>query len=57
MTNHKKGVRAMALHHTEFTFASASADSIKKWEFPGGNFLDNFDPLKPPATVTKTFIN
>ena len=33
----------MALHPTEFTFASASADSIKKWQFPGGHFLDNFD--------------
>ena len=41
LTNHKKGVRAMALHPTEFTFASASADSIKKWQFPGGHFLDN----------------
>eukprot|EP01104_Vermistella_antarctica_P011900 TRINITY_DN3369_c0_g1_i1.p1 TRINITY_DN3369_c0_g1~~TRINITY_DN3369_c0_g1_i1.p1 ORF type:complete len:505 (-),score=91.08 TRINITY_DN3369_c0_g1_i1:130-1644(-) len=41
MTNHKKGVRAVTLHPTEFTFASASADNIKKWQFPDGKFMQN----------------
>jgi len=41
LTHHKKSVRAMALHPTKFTFASASADSIKQWELPNGNFLQN----------------
>jgi pleiotropic regulator 1 len=34
LTNHKRGVRALQLHPTEFTFASASPDNIKKWKFP-----------------------
>jgi len=42
LTNHKKGVRAMSIHPTEFTFASASADNIKKWKFPHGEFITNF---------------
>lgn len=29
LTNHKKGVRALAMNEREFTFASASADNIK----------------------------
>ena len=32
LTNHKKAVRALALHPTEYTFASASADNMKKWK-------------------------
>ena len=60
LTNHKKSVRAVALHPTEyrlncccletnwlklflsrFTFASGSADNIKQWKFPDGNFIQN----------------
>jgi pleiotropic regulator 1 len=41
LTNHKKSVRALALHPTEYTFASAAADNIKKWKCPGGDFLGN----------------
>ncbi|ELR11952.1 WD domain, Gbeta repeat-containing protein [Acanthamoeba castellanii str. Neff] len=41
LTNHKKGVRAMAMHPREYTFASASADNIKKWKLPKGDFLHN----------------
>jgi hypothetical protein len=36
LTNHKKSVRALAIHPHEFTMASASADNIKKWKFPRG---------------------
>jgi len=42
LTNHKKAVRAMVLHSTEYSFASASADNIKKWKFPNGDFFQNF---------------
>jgi pleiotropic regulator 1 len=41
LTNHKKSVRAVAIHPYEYTMASASADNIKKWKFPRGEFLMN----------------
>jgi pleiotropic regulator 1 len=41
LTNHKKSVRAVVLHPKEFTFASGSADNIKQWKFPDGNFIQN----------------
>jgi pleiotropic regulator 1 len=41
LTNHKKGVRSMAMHPREYTFASASADNVKKWRLPRGDFLHN----------------
>ena len=41
LTNHKKAVRALTLHPTEYTFASASADNMKKWKCPEGKFLHN----------------
>ena len=34
LTHHKKGVRALATHPTEFTFASGSTGSIKQWKLP-----------------------
>lgn len=43
LTHHKKGVRALAVHPEEFTFASASAGSIKQWKCPEGAFMQNFD--------------
>ncbi|KAF9574427.1 pre-mRNA-splicing factor prp46 [Mortierella alpina] len=43
LTHHKKSVRAMALHPTEFTFASASPDNIKQWKCPEGQFMRNFE--------------
>ncbi len=46
LTHHKKGVRSVLLHPTEFTFASASADRIKKWSLPKGSFLHNFEAAK-----------
>ncbi|EFX01438.1 mRNA splicing protein [Grosmannia clavigera kw1407] len=42
LTHHKKGVRALAVHPAEFTFASASAGSIKQWKCPEGAFMQNF---------------
>ncbi|KAJ2793205.1 pre-mRNA-splicing factor prp46, partial [Coemansia guatemalensis] len=43
LTHHKKSVRALALHPTEFGFASASADGIKQWRCPKGDFVQNFE--------------
>jgi pleiotropic regulator 1 len=43
LTNHKKSVRSLAIHPSEYTFASAAPDHIKKWKSPDGNFLQNFN--------------
>ena len=43
LTHHKKGVRALAIHPKEFTFASGSAGSIKQWKCPEGAFMQNFE--------------
>ena len=43
LTHHKKGVRALATHPTEFTFASASTGSIKQWKCPEASFMMNFE--------------
>ena len=43
LTHHKKGVRALAIHPNEFTFASGSTGSIKQWKCPEGAFMQNFD--------------
>ncbi|KAJ5246795.1 hypothetical protein N7468_001778 [Penicillium chermesinum] len=43
LTHHKKGVRALAIHPREFTFASASTGSIKQWKCPEGAFMQNFE--------------
>ncbi|RYC60833.1 hypothetical protein CHU98_g5374 [Xylaria longipes] len=41
LTHHKKGVRALAVHPTEFTFATGSTNSIKQWKCPEGAFMGN----------------
>eukprot|EP00455_Lapot_gusevi_P054958 TRINITY_DN889_c0_g1_i1.p1 TRINITY_DN889_c0_g1~~TRINITY_DN889_c0_g1_i1.p1 ORF type:complete len:463 (-),score=91.34 TRINITY_DN889_c0_g1_i1:44-1432(-) len=43
LTNHKKSVRALMMHPTEYTFASGSADNIKVWKCPEGQFLRNIE--------------
>ncbi|KAI9749935.1 MAG: pre-mRNA-splicing factor prp46 [Chaenotheca gracillima] len=43
LTHHKKGVRALALHPKEFTFASGSTGSIKQWKCPEGSLMQNFE--------------
>ena len=43
LTHHKKGVRNIAIHPREFTFASASTGSIKQWKCPEGDFMQNFE--------------
>ncbi|MEW5315661.1 MAG: hypothetical protein WDW38_007074 [Sanguina aurantia] len=41
LTYHKKAVRALAAHPSEHAFASASAENIKKFKLPDGEFLHN----------------
>jgi pleiotropic regulator 1 len=43
LTHHKKSVRALVKHPTEFTFASASPDNIKQWQCPEGKFIQNLE--------------
>ncbi|KAF4549503.1 Pre-mRNA-splicing factor prp46-like protein [Elsinoe fawcettii] len=43
LTHHKKGVRALATHPSEFTFASGSSAQIKQWKCPEGAFMQNFE--------------
>ncbi|KAK7929497.1 hypothetical protein WMY93_005892 [Mugilogobius chulae] len=39
--DHKKSVRTLVMHPRQYTFASGSADNIKQWMFPDGNFIQN----------------
>lgn len=43
LTHHQKSVRALALHPTDFSFASGSAAgrNIKTWRCPEGTLLNN----------------
>ena len=50
LTYHKKSVRAMAMHPKEYTFATASADNLKKFRLPRGEFLHNM--LAEPRAIT-----
>lgn len=43
LTHHKKGIRALATHPQEFTFASASTNAIKQWKCPEGALMQNFE--------------
>ncbi|KAI9851654.1 MAG: pre-mRNA-splicing factor prp46 [Thelocarpon superellum] len=43
LTHHKKGVRTLAVHPKEFTFASGSTGTIKQWKCPEGAFMQNFE--------------
>ncbi|KAK1358807.1 PP1/PP2A phosphatases pleiotropic regulator PRL1 [Heracleum sosnowskyi] len=51
LTHHKKSVRAMVPHPLEDNFASASPDSIKKFNLPKGQFMHNM------ASKQNTIIN
>lgn len=57
LTNHKKGVRALARHPREFSFASASADNIKTWALPGGEFMRNLGGQHHEKLVNGLAIN
>ena len=43
LTHHKKGVRALAVHPKEFTFATGSTGSIKQWKCPEGALMQSFE--------------
>ncbi|XP_031486497.1 protein pleiotropic regulatory locus 1 [Nymphaea colorata] len=51
LTHHKKSVRAIVKNPSDNTFASASADNIKKFMLPRGEFLHNM------LSQQKTIIN
>ncbi|XP_051120988.1 protein pleiotropic regulatory locus 1 [Andrographis paniculata] len=51
LTHHKKSVRAMAPHPKEECFVSASAENIKKFKLPKGEFMHNM------LSQQKTIIN
>lgn len=55
LTHHKKSVRALAIHPTEFGFVSASADNIKGWKCPEGTFIQNYEGRK--AIINTLSIN
>ena len=44
LTRHKKGVRALVAHPTEWCFASASRDSLFRWEGDSASLGSKFDP-------------
>ncbi|KAL8438866.1 hypothetical protein Efla_005346 [Eimeria flavescens] len=43
LTNHKKSIRTLSLHPTEYTFATCGADKIKVWRCPLGAFERNIE--------------
>lgn len=43
LTHFKKGVRSLAIHPTEFTFAGSSTGVIKQFKCPEGAFMQSFD--------------
>ncbi|KAL0690877.1 hypothetical protein Bca4012_090556 [Brassica carinata] len=56
LTNHKKAVRAMALQPIENAFVSASADNIKKFSLPKGEFRHNM-LSQQRATINAVAVN
>ncbi|KNC76067.1 hypothetical protein SARC_11422, partial [Sphaeroforma arctica JP610] len=55
LTNHKKSVRGICQHPSEFNFATGSADNIKKWNYPNGEFQMNMD--RHAAVVNSMAVN
>lgn len=43
LTHHKRSVRALAASPSDYTFASASSDHLKRWKLPEGTFLQDYD--------------
>ena len=39
LTHHKKAIRALITHPSEFTFASGAPDAIKQWKLPESSFI------------------
>ena len=55
LTNHKKGVRSIAIHPSEYTFASAGSDKIRIWKCPEGWQLRNIS--EHSTIINKIAIN
>lgn len=55
LTNHKKSVRALVVHPTEYTFTSGAGDNLKVWKCPNGEFLRNISGHN--ATINALAIN
>lgn len=55
LTHHKKGVRALALHPTEWTFASGSTNAVKQWRLPRAELMQNFEGHN--AVINKLAVN
>ena len=51
LTHHNKAVRSLAMHPTEFTFASGAGDNIKKWLMPEGKFMANLPGQNTPINA------
>jgi len=41
LTHHKKSVRALSIHPSEYTFLSGAGDNLKVWKCPEGTFMRN----------------
>ncbi|KAI8870249.1 WD40 repeat-like protein [Ramicandelaber brevisporus] len=54
LTHHSTSVRALVQHPTEFAFASASADSVRKWRCPEGTLIDVFGTERAATATTTT---
>ena len=39
LTQHKKGVRSLAMHSEDYSFASVDSDKIRIWQCPDGDEL------------------
>lgn len=39
LAQHRRGVRALAIHPTEYSMATGSADAVVEWGFPSGEYL------------------
>jgi pleiotropic regulator 1 len=46
LTHHKKGIRSLLMHPTEYSMASGGSDNLKIWGFPEGKFLRNLSGQK-----------
>jgi pleiotropic regulator 1 len=55
LTHHKKSVRALQIHPTEYTFTSGAGDNIKVWRCPEGTFLRNISGHN--ATINALALN
>ncbi|KAF2739831.1 WD40 repeat-like protein [Polyplosphaeria fusca] len=55
LTHHKKSVRGLACHPNEWTFATASTNSIKQFKLPAGELMETFQ--EPSGVVNTISVN